>query len=58
VFVGKNREKAALLSLSDPQGRARVQLIVDAQGGARLEFLDEKGAIVQSVPASADKKAK
>jgi len=58
VFVGKNREKAALLSLSDPQGHPRVQLIVDAQGDARLEFLDEKGAVVQSLPASSDKKTK
>lgn len=53
VFVGKNREKAALLALSDPQGRPRIQLLVDAQGAARLEFLDEKGAIVQSFPAKA-----
>lgn len=58
VFVGKNRDKAALLALSDPQGRPRVQLIVDAQGAARLDFLDEKGAVVQSLPASADKKTK
>lgn len=58
VFVGKNREKAALVALSDPQGRPRVQLIVDVQGDARLEFLDEKGAVVQSLPASAEKKTK
>lgn len=58
VFVGRNREKAALVALSDLQGRPRVQLIVDAQGAARLEFLDEKGAVVQTLPASADKKTK
>lgn len=58
VFVGKNRDKAALLALSDPQGRPRAQLIVDAQGNARLEFLDENGAVVQTLPASADKKPK
>ena len=53
VFVGKNREKAALLALSDPQGRPRIQLTVDARGAAKLEFLDEKGAVVQSLPAPA-----
>jgi hypothetical protein len=51
VFVGKTREKAAALTLSDPQGRPRLQLMVDAQGVAKLEFLDEKGNIVQRLPA-------
>jgi hypothetical protein len=55
VFVGKTRDKAAALTLSDAQGRTRAQLIVDAQGAARLEFLDEKGAVVQSIPASEKK---
>jgi hypothetical protein len=58
VFVGKTREKAAALTLSDPQGRPRAQLIVDAQGAARLEFLDEKGGVVQSIPAQAPKNTK
>jgi len=53
VFVGKNRDKAAVVALSDPQGRPRVQLIVDAQGAAKLELLDEKGAVVSSLPAAA-----
>lgn len=51
VFIGKNREKAAVLVLSDPQGRPRAQLMVDAQGKARLEFLDEKGAVTTTLPA-------
>ena len=58
VFVGKTREKAAALTLSDPQGRTRAQLIVDAQGAARLEFLDEKGAVIQSIPAQPPKNTK
>jgi hypothetical protein len=51
VFVGKTREKAAALTLSDPQGRPRLQLMVDAQGAAKLEFLDDKGNVVQRLPA-------
>jgi hypothetical protein len=51
VFVGKTREKEAALTLSDPQGRPRLQLMVDAQGAARIEFLDEKGNVVQRLPA-------
>ncbi|MBA3712861.1 MAG: hypothetical protein H0W76_10495 [Pyrinomonadaceae bacterium] len=52
VFVGKTRDKASALLLYDPQGRPRVLLIVDAQGQPKLEFLDEKGAVVQRLPAS------
>jgi hypothetical protein len=55
VFIGKTREKAAALTLSDPQGRPRLQLMVDAQGSARLEFLDEKGNVVQRLPAESGK---
>lgn len=51
VFVGKTREKAAALTLSDPQGRPRVLLMVDAQGAPKLEFLDEKGAVAHRLPA-------
>lgn len=51
VFVGKTRDKAAALLLSDPQGRPRIHLVVDAQGTPRLEFLDEKGGVVQRLPA-------
>jgi hypothetical protein len=51
VFVGRTREKAAALMLSDPQGRPRLQVVVDAQGVAKLEFLDEKGNVVQRLPA-------
>ena len=53
VFVGKSRDRAAVLTLADPQGRTRIQLMVDAQGVAKLEFLDEKGAVVQSFPPKA-----
>src|SRR5262245_28791398 len=55
VFVGKTREKSAAVTLADPQGRTRAQLIVDAQGAARLEFLDEKGAVIQSFPPAEKK---
>jgi hypothetical protein len=52
VFVGRTREKAATLTLSDPRGRPRVVLMVDAQGAPKLEFLDDKGAVVQRLPAA------
>lgn len=60
VFVGNTREKAAALLLYDAQSRPRVRLMVDAGGAARLEFLDEKGAVAHQFPpvanASGEKK--
>lgn len=52
VFVGRNKQNAAALTLSDSRGRPRLQLMVDAQGAPKLEFLDEKGAVVQQLPAA------
>ena len=50
VFVGKNADKAALLSLADAQGRPRLTLTVDASGNPRIEFLDENGKVVARLP--------
>jgi hypothetical protein len=50
VFVGKNADKAALMSLADAQGKPRLTLTVDANGNPRIEFLDENGKVVARVP--------
>jgi hypothetical protein len=50
VFVGKNRERDAVLGLSDARGRERLRLIVTAQGAARIEFLDESGHRTMTMP--------
>lgn len=51
VMVGRDREQAAVVRLADAQGRPRLKLAVDAAGAPRLEFLDEKGAVVHRLPA-------
>lgn len=51
VMVGRDREQAAVVRLSDAQGRPRLKISVDAQGMPRLEFLDEKGAVTYQLPA-------
>jgi len=56
VFVGKSRDKSAAVVLSDLQGHPRLRLLVDAQNSARLEFLDEKGAVTYSLPEPAKEK--
>jgi hypothetical protein len=50
VFVGKNADRAAHVSLSDASGRPRLTLTVDASGNPRIEFLDENGKIIERIP--------
>jgi hypothetical protein len=49
VFVGE-RGKTALLRMNDMRGRARIRMIVDSLDVARLEFLNDSGRVVHSVP--------
>jgi hypothetical protein len=51
VFVGKNADRAAVVSLADAAGRPRLNLIVEAAGEARIEFLDEGGKVVSRMPS-------
>jgi hypothetical protein len=53
VFVGKNADRAALVALSDADGRPRLTLTVDPTGNPRLEFLDETGKVIARLPAEA-----
>ncbi len=50
VYVGRNRAKAAVINLSDPNGKPRIRLQVDSLGSASLEFLDAAGAITSRLP--------
>jgi hypothetical protein len=51
VFVGKNADRSAAVSLADAKGNSRLVLKVSAAGDASIEFLDESGAVVQRIPA-------
>lgn len=51
VFLGRNADSTASLSLGDANGKPRLKLTVDATGNPRIEFLDGNGRIVQRVPA-------
>jgi hypothetical protein len=51
VFVGKNGDKAAVVSLADGDGKPRLTLTVDAAGNPRIEFLDAQGKVVSKLPA-------
>lgn len=51
VFVGKNTDRSASVSLADANGKPRLLLKVEADGAASIEFLDENGKSVQRLPA-------
>jgi hypothetical protein len=50
TFVGKTRAREAVISLADAKGRERLRLVVTAEGTARIEFLDERGQPVRTLP--------
>lgn len=50
VFVGKERDRAASIVLSDPRGKPRLRLAVDSAGAARIEFLDAEGKVTNRYP--------
>ena len=57
VMVGRDREQAAVVRLSDAKGRPRLKLSVDAAGLPKVEFLDETGKVTHTLPQTAtDKK--
>jgi hypothetical protein len=57
VMVGRDREQAAVVRLSDTKGKPRLKLSVDASGAPKLEFLDDAGKVIYSLPQiAADKK--
>ena len=50
VYVGRDNNKAALVNLSDRNGKPRIRLMVDSLGTPSLEFLDETGRVTSRLP--------
>jgi hypothetical protein len=51
LFVGKNTDRSATVSLADGAGKPRLILKVDADGAASIDFLDADGKTVQRIPS-------
>lgn len=50
LFIGKAWNKKSLIQLSDAKGRLRLELSVEAGGNPKLNFLDENGKVIYSLP--------
>jgi hypothetical protein len=50
ISIAKMRDKSARIVLSDARGRARIKISVDATGNPKMDFLDESGMVICSLP--------
>ena len=56
LALGKGRDKSALFTMSDAKGKPRINMSVAADGNPKLEFLDEMGKVIYSLPENAASK--
>lgn len=49
VRIGKDFDKSSVLKLKDAKGKVRLELKVEANGEARINFLDESGKVTRSL---------
>jgi hypothetical protein len=52
LFAGRDPSKSAIVSLSDPEGHARLRLVVDSTGTASILFLDAAGRVTRTIAGS------
>jgi len=50
IYLGRTTARAALIDLSDPNGKPRLRLMVDSLGTPSLEFLDAAGNVTARLP--------
>jgi len=50
IYLGRTTTRAAMIDLSDPNGKPRLRLMVDSLGTASLEFLDAAGNVTARLP--------
>jgi hypothetical protein len=57
LFIGKNRDDdASVLRMSDIKGKTRIEMSVEPNGKPKLNFLDETGKVIYSLPEDAKAK--
>ncbi|ALS94151.1 hypothetical protein AXO1947_06055 [Xanthomonas oryzae pv. oryzae] len=52
LFIGRTRGKSSAVILADEAGRPRIIMSVAPGGKASLDFIDDKGDVIQSFPGT------
>jgi len=50
MFLGKQRDNSIMLEMDDVKNRPRIRMLVAPDGTPKLEFLDESGKVIYSLP--------
>ena len=50
MFLGKQRDNSILLEMDDVKNRPRIRMLVAPNGTPKLEFLDDGGNVIYSLP--------
>ncbi len=53
LMIGKNYDRSAFIKLKDAKGKSRIEISVEANGTPKLNFLDENGKVIYSLPEDA-----
>ncbi len=48
--LGRDYDKSAFIDLKDAKGKTRIKISVEASGNPKLNFLDENGRVIYSLP--------
>lgn len=53
LAIGRSRDKSSMIDLKDAKGKTRIEISVEANGNPKLNFLDENGKVIYSLPENA-----
>lgn len=53
LILGRDYDKSSVIKLRDAKGKSRIVISVEANGNAKLNFLDEDGKVIYSLPDDA-----
>jgi hypothetical protein len=56
LSIGRGRDKSSIIQLSDAKGNSRLKISVEENGNPKLDFLDENGKVIYSLPEDAKAK--
>jgi uncharacterized protein (DUF2147 family) len=48
--MGRGNDKSAFIDLKDGKGKTRIKISVEANGNPKINFLDENGKVIYSLP--------